>query len=208
MDIISDKVVKTRKPHMCFGCGRKFEKGTTMNCQVNKHDGEIHAVYSCETCQELMRDHGELFWDECEGFYPLLCVQEYISNTKYFKISPESLLFILTPKSHPDQEQIDEILEGVKKYNLAPEKIGELYSRLSLVIYGNQEEHGYDCWASGVGGGACDFAISIPKGSDIPEYLALLFFDKIDHEFKVECKRSYPQLSPNEDSYNFEIELK
>ena len=96
----------------------------------------------------------------------------------------------------------------MKKYNLAPEKVGALYAKLQMVVYDNQEKHSYDCWASGVGGGACDFAIAVPKGSDIPEYLALLFFDKIDHEFDVECKRSKSKPKPNEDSYNFEIKLK
>lgn len=208
MDIISDKVVKTRKPHICYACGRKFEKGTTMNCQVNKHDGDINAVYSCETCKELLTEHGALFLDEMMGFFPLLCVDEYLSNTKYCGVSPETLLFILTPKIHPGPEHLDEILEDVKKYNLAPEKIAALYAQLFIVVYDNQEKYGYDCWASGVGGGRCDFAIAIPKGSNIPEYLALLFFDKIDHEFKVDCNRSRATPVPNEDSYKFEIKLK
>ena len=29
-EVISTKVVKTRKPHVCFGCGREFPAGAQM----------------------------------------------------------------------------------------------------------------------------------------------------------------------------------
>ena len=30
MDVLTQKLVKTRKPHTCFGCGRVFPAGTRM----------------------------------------------------------------------------------------------------------------------------------------------------------------------------------
>lgn len=44
------KIVKIRKPHDCFGCGEIFPKGTEMECQVNKDDGELYRLYICLPC--------------------------------------------------------------------------------------------------------------------------------------------------------------
>lgn len=56
MDIISDKVVITRKNHRCSACGRLFEKGTEMRTQINTSDG-IQAWRECPTCAELLNTH-------------------------------------------------------------------------------------------------------------------------------------------------------
>ncbi len=88
MDIISNKIVKIRKPHRCFACGRKFEKGAMMNCQVNTYDG-IMAVYSCLTCQELMSKHSEYFKDDYDHSYPADCVRECYEGRD---ITPKQLL--------------------------------------------------------------------------------------------------------------------
>ena len=47
---IKTKKVKTRKEHKCWGCGRKFEKGTEMQTVVWVEDGRISTHYWCDTC--------------------------------------------------------------------------------------------------------------------------------------------------------------
>jgi len=90
MDILSNQLVKIRKPRQCFGCLRKFEIGTQMRRQVNIFDGEIGTVYSCETCDTLMSNYKKEFIDESEGVFPECCIQERYSD---FKVkNPEELL--------------------------------------------------------------------------------------------------------------------
>ena len=45
-EVIGQKTVKTRKDHVCFGCGRNFPKGTLMerSCVIDS-DGKIASVY-------------------------------------------------------------------------------------------------------------------------------------------------------------------
>lgn len=91
MDIISDKIVKTRKWHQCFACCRKFEPGTKMNRQVNTYDG-IAAIYSCVTCHELMTRFIDFFLDDSENVFQQECVTEFIdSDPKYKGMTPEDL---------------------------------------------------------------------------------------------------------------------
>lgn len=49
MELLRQKNVITRKPHVCFGCGREFGKGTPMSFEVWK-DVDINSAYLCETC--------------------------------------------------------------------------------------------------------------------------------------------------------------
>ena len=51
-DTIGRKIVTTKKQHICFGCGRKFPKGTKMerSCIV---DGTAWTCYLCPTCIEI-----------------------------------------------------------------------------------------------------------------------------------------------------------
>jgi len=93
MEVLSDKIVKTRKQHVCFACGRLFEKSTEMRRQVNVYD-EIYACYSCETCDELMADYSDYFIDESENVFQEGCIHEKLHefNTK----TPEELLKQLT----------------------------------------------------------------------------------------------------------------
>ena len=104
MDVISDKSVKTRKAHHCFACCRRFEKGTTMQTQVNTFDG-IQRIYTCGTCQELMLQFHDLFFDPDECVFPGECVSEYISESAYARereiTSPEELLIFLIPMEKP-----------------------------------------------------------------------------------------------------------
>ena len=92
MKVLSNKKVKTRKPHICFACGRKFPIGTEMIRQVNLYDG-IQSIYSCSTCTELMDLHSSYFIDEDENVFPEGCVRECYECRD---ITPEDLLTKLT----------------------------------------------------------------------------------------------------------------
>ena len=55
MELLTQKNVITRKPHVWFGCGREFGKGTPMRFEVWK-DGDISSAYLCETCQWVIHE--------------------------------------------------------------------------------------------------------------------------------------------------------
>lgn len=55
MELLRQKNVITRKPHVCFGCGREFSKGTHMRFEVWK-DVDINSAYLCEMCQCVIRE--------------------------------------------------------------------------------------------------------------------------------------------------------
>ena len=104
--------------------------------------------------------------------------------------------------------EISQVAEGARKSKLAPDSLIELYERLSLIVYDNQEKYNYECSGSGIGQGAIDFTIVFKKGQQMPKYLNDLFFNNIDHQFKVECKKVADGIyKENEDAYNFEIKL-
>ena len=85
MDILSDKIVTTRKQHMCNACARVFPKGTTMRRQVNTSSG-IVSWYECSTCQILLSKHRSHF--EGDGLCYELCVNEALEYDQ----TPEDLL--------------------------------------------------------------------------------------------------------------------
>jgi hypothetical protein len=97
IEILLDKLVKIRKPRRCFACQRSFEIGSEMRRQVNKFDGDLGTVYSCNTCDTLMKNHKAEFIDESEGVFPECCVRERFHEYKVK--NPEELLECLTPVS-------------------------------------------------------------------------------------------------------------
>ena len=87
MDNLEFKKVKTRKPHRCFACLQKFDKGAEMTRQVNADGGEIWQLYSCPTCDELMVISKVIYKeDEFEEGFVSDWMQEY--NVK----NPDELL--------------------------------------------------------------------------------------------------------------------
>lgn len=86
MDILSDNIVKTRKPHICCACGRRFEKGSKMRRQVNTSDG-IQTWYECETCIKLLMKHRKEF-DDGYGCFEMNCVMDALERRQ----TPEDLL--------------------------------------------------------------------------------------------------------------------
>ena len=87
MDILSDKIVTTRKKHRCSACGRNFEAGTKMRTQVNTSDG-LQTWRECPTCQELLSKHRSKFEDDYEHLCYEFCVNEVLEKGQ----TPEELL--------------------------------------------------------------------------------------------------------------------
>ena len=58
-DVISAKVVTTRKSHACWGCGLKYPPGTRMHSVAVKVD-TIITVYWCQICAEYCERHEEI----------------------------------------------------------------------------------------------------------------------------------------------------
>jgi hypothetical protein len=54
MDVLTQKLVKTRKPHTCFGCGRAFPAGTSMEFSTIADDGTVNNSYLCKTCVDVV----------------------------------------------------------------------------------------------------------------------------------------------------------
>lgn len=52
-ELLNQKIVVTRKPHNCFGCGRSFPAGTLMRSETVK-DFKLFRYYLCCTCQDLV----------------------------------------------------------------------------------------------------------------------------------------------------------
>lgn len=61
-EVIGRKMVKTRKPHVCFGCGREFPAGTRMESSFVVDD----KPWSCYLCKTCLKVEAELYptWDE------------------------------------------------------------------------------------------------------------------------------------------------
>lgn len=89
MDVISDKQVKTRKSHRCYACNRLFPPGTIMHSQTNTFDG-ISTIYSCQTCDTLMSEFSDSFYDDGEQVFPSECVNSAFYS--YRVNNPEELL--------------------------------------------------------------------------------------------------------------------
>lgn len=54
-DVLTDKLVITRKPHRCFGCGRLFPAGTKLKLIESVDSGEWHRIYFCPVCEKVVR---------------------------------------------------------------------------------------------------------------------------------------------------------
>lgn len=93
MEQISNKIVTIRKPHKCFGCYRKFEKGEGMRSQTCKYEGSIYKVYSCQTCDTLMTEFEGFFLDTEERMFPEGCITQIYYDYKVN--NPEDLLIKL-----------------------------------------------------------------------------------------------------------------
>lgn len=89
MNILSDKIVITRKKNMCNACCRRFDKGTSMRTQVNTYDG-IQVWRECPTCQILLSKHRKNFADDYN-----ICEEGCVNDVKENCETPEELLIRL-----------------------------------------------------------------------------------------------------------------
>ena len=64
MDFLSSKVVKTRKPHRCYGCLRLFPSRRKLTYTVCADAGEIVDGYICVPCNKEYHREG---WRD--GYY-------------------------------------------------------------------------------------------------------------------------------------------
>lgn len=65
-DTFFDKKVTTRKPHRCYGCGRRFPPGTMMTRIEAVDQGGWIRSYWCAVCEEVMRIQRGYYWDEMD----------------------------------------------------------------------------------------------------------------------------------------------
>lgn len=69
--IEKDHKVKTRTKHICFACQHEYYPGTEMFTQVNKLFGDLHRLYYCLPCNDIMREfedlviNGQVFSEGC-----------------------------------------------------------------------------------------------------------------------------------------------
>lgn len=63
---LTDKVVKTRKSHQCFGCGKIYEKGSKMRYNTYAFEGTVDSSYWCETCDYIISNYYD-YWDLQDG---------------------------------------------------------------------------------------------------------------------------------------------
>lgn len=50
------KRVITRKPHICFGCGRKFDPPAKMVSAACVDGGTVDTYYLCKTCDDIVSE--------------------------------------------------------------------------------------------------------------------------------------------------------
>ena len=68
MDILGIKIVLTRTPHICFGCGREFLKGTNRERSCVVDGGCAWTCYLCPTCTDI---RSEMRYDDEFGYADL-----------------------------------------------------------------------------------------------------------------------------------------
>ena len=53
---LTSKVVKTRKPHRCYGCYQLQPVGSLLRYESGTIDGGMWSSYMCPVCQEIWED--------------------------------------------------------------------------------------------------------------------------------------------------------
>ena len=56
-DTLRHKEVKIRKAQRCFGCGRKFSTGTTLEKVTTVDSGIFATTYWCDICRIYWAEH-------------------------------------------------------------------------------------------------------------------------------------------------------
>lgn len=58
---LTDKKVKTRKEHKCFGCGKKFPAGRLLNYSTGIFEGSFYSNYLCNACDKEAHSSRDYF---------------------------------------------------------------------------------------------------------------------------------------------------
>ena len=53
-DFLKSKEVKTKKPHICWGCTTLFPAGSVLTYVVAVDNGDFSSCYWCDKCIEIM----------------------------------------------------------------------------------------------------------------------------------------------------------
>lgn len=56
-DMIFDEKVKTQKKQTCWGCARRFPKGTVLEKQKTVDKGIFYTFYWCDVCRAYLNAH-------------------------------------------------------------------------------------------------------------------------------------------------------
>ncbi len=64
MSCLKNKIVKTNKEHVCFGCERVFPKGSQL--RNTTHTEDMKSVYWCKTCDAVFDELHD--WQTEDGF--------------------------------------------------------------------------------------------------------------------------------------------
>lgn len=127
MDTLENKDVVTRKEHHCFGCGRKFPKGSKLNFNKIVDGGTISSAYWCPVCIEYWSrymengdeiGYGELKSEDFEGWDKIRKEMEIVSQEQLrimkhmlgldYKKKPYRNYFY----SHSIQEDIEDLIKN------------------------------------------------------------------------------------------------
>ena len=60
---LSDKDVKTRKPHQCFLCEEDIPKGTICRRRTGTQEGDIFTFYMHEECRQVTLEWDDEHWE-------------------------------------------------------------------------------------------------------------------------------------------------
>lgn len=90
MNVLSNKQVKTRKPHCCAYCGRKIEAGA------------IAQVWVCEDGGDIQRNYAHFFCDMAATFIKEFEQDEYIDSNIFYddihEYYTDNLADVFTPE--------------------------------------------------------------------------------------------------------------
>lgn len=69
MQVVSSKIRKNKKDHMCEACCRVFGVGIEMNNVTVADQGSIYTWRECPACTELIKNYPEVFSDGFDLLY-------------------------------------------------------------------------------------------------------------------------------------------
>ena len=78
MDILNDKIVKTRKDHQCHGCLKTIKSGSNVWSQTVADSGECYTTYNHKICRSVLNAiyNNDPYGDGVEeGF--MNCINDY-----------------------------------------------------------------------------------------------------------------------------------